>query len=126
MSGILAAFPTRDGLGSLSRFDEPDGSFGFRLTDLRANAFLLGEVGPGDTLEFTYRDFAQASTGFGETGIFAAIGDPFKLNAGGAHVDIVVGDATPADGVPESATLATLGLGLVVVGISARWRRRHR
>jgi hypothetical protein len=113
VSGVLFPFPTRNGAGSLSRFDEPDGSFGFLLSDFGATGFALGDIDPGDTLEFTYDYFAQASTGFGETGVFAAIGDPFNLNAGGARFDIRVGGPLPPSAVPEPAMLATFGLSLV-------------
>ena len=33
LSGVLFPFPTTDGAGSLSRFDDPDGAFGFRLSE---------------------------------------------------------------------------------------------
>ena len=76
LGGFIVALPTSgDGLG-LTRFDEPDGSFGFRLPDLEKD-LSFGNIGPGDTLEVAYDFFAEASTGFGETGVFAAIGDPF-------------------------------------------------
>ena len=79
--GVLLADPTDDALGNLSRFDEPDGSFGFRLLPVLKN-FSFGAVRPGESLEFGYDYFATASTGFGETAVFAAIGDPFDLTTG--------------------------------------------
>jgi hypothetical protein len=39
-------------------------------TDLR-----LPDIGPGDTMDVFYVYITQASTGFGETGVLAAIGD---------------------------------------------------
>ena len=88
--GVLLADPTDDALGALSRFDEPDGSFGFRLLPVTKD-FSFGSVGPGESLEFGYDYFATASTGFGETAVFAAIGDPFDLTAGGGHFEFQVG-----------------------------------
>jgi hypothetical protein len=37
---------------------------------------LFSSVGPGEGLEFGYDYFATASTGFGETAVFAAIAIP--------------------------------------------------
>jgi hypothetical protein len=75
-------------------------------------------LGPRETLEFAWHYTAKAQTGFGETGVFAAIGDPFDINAGGGLFDIQV-DSPAA--IPEPATLVTLGLGLAVL-LSARLR----
>ena len=59
--------------------------------------FSFGSVGPGESLEFGYDYFATASTGFGETAVFAAIGDPFDLTAGGGHFEFQLGGApTPS------------------------------
>jgi PEP-CTERM motif len=96
------------------------------LSELVGDNFFLGDVGPGETLEFTYDYFAEASTGFGETGVIAAIGDRFNLStAGGRFVlEGLPSGPGPGTGVPEPATLAMLGLGyLVLFGISARHRR---
>lgn len=101
----------------LVRFEEPDGSFGFRLSDLSIDDFALGDVGPGDALEISFDYFASASTGFGETGIFAAIGDPFDLSAGGGRFEVQIGAP-----VPEPSTYALLAAGLLVVGLRARAR----
>jgi hypothetical protein len=116
VSGVIFPFPTRDGAGSLSRFDDPDGSFGFKLSDLGAKHFSLGEIGPGDTLEFTYDYVAQASTGFGETGVFAAIGDPFNLSTGDGRFEIST--------IPEPGTFAIFVLGLFVLSIFAHERQK--
>jgi hypothetical protein len=107
----------------LPRGEGPDGSLIFLLPELNLQDFNLADLGPGDILEVTYVFTALASTGFGETGVFAAIGDPFNLSAGGGgSFDIQVGDAPSA--VPEPGTVATLGLGLIVLGIAARRGRR--
>ena len=84
----------------------------------------MAVFGPGESLEFGYDYFATASTGFGETAVFAAIGDPFDLTAGGGHFEFQVGGAPAPTPVPEPGTLALLGIGLMVMlGVSARYRR---
>lgn len=128
VSGILFPFPTSDGGGLVTRFEEPDGSFGFQLPDAARTRFSIGEVGPGDRMEFTYDYFAEASTGFGETGILAAIGDPFHISAGGGRIEIQAEEAPPPSTIPEPATLATFGLGVAGLWMLAgrrRARRRH-
>jgi hypothetical protein len=120
--GVLLADPTDDALGALSRFDEPDGSFGFRLLPV-VRGFSFSSVGPGESLEFGYDYFATASTGFGETAVFAAIGDPFHLDGGGGSFQFQVGDELPTDSVPEPGSLATFGIGLAVLCLFAD---RHR
>ena len=122
--GVLLADPTDDALGALSRFDEPDGSFGFRLLPV-VRTFSFSSVGPGESLEFGYDYFATASTGFGETAVFAAIGDPFDLAAGGSF-EVHVGDAPPADSVPEPGSLTTLAIGFAILGIFSDHCRRAR
>ena len=119
--GVLLADPTDDALGALSQFDEPDGSFGFRLLPV-IKSFSFSSVGPGESLEFGYDYSATASTGFGETAVFAAIGDPYDLTEGGGHFEFQLGGAPAA--IPEPGTLALLGIGLIVMlGIEARYRR---
>ena len=116
-SGVLEALATTDAGGSLvPRFEEFDGSFRFSLApvDLLDSSIV---VGPGETLEFGYDYFATASTGFGEIGVFAAIGDPFDLSAGGSF------SLRPfVPGIPEPGTLPCIALGLALVGV-ARLRR---
>ena len=119
--GVLLADPTDDALGALSRFDEPDGSFGFRLLPV-TRSFSFSSVRPGESLEFGYDYFATASTGFGETGVFAAIGDPFNLTGGGSGFAFQVGDAPSPNSVPEPGSLTTFGIGLTVLCIFAHRR----
>jgi len=116
--GVLLADPTDDALGNLSRFDEPDGSFGFRLLPVLRN-FSYGAVRPGESLEFGYDFFATASTGFGETGVFAAIGDPFDLTTGG-RFDFQVSAIIEPGTVPEPGTLILLALGVAMLGAIRR------
>jgi len=121
--GVLLADPTDDALGALSRFDEFDGSFGFRLLPV-VRGFSFASVGPGESLEFGYDYFATASTGFGETAVFAAIGDPFHIDVGGGSFEVQVGEAQPTDSsVPEPGSFATFGIGLAVL---CTFARRHR
>ena len=119
--GVLLADPTDDALGALSRFDEPDGSFGFRLLPVTWG-FSFSSIRPGESLEFGYDYFATASTGFGETGVFAAIGDPFNLTTGGGSLEFQVEDALP-NSVSEPGSLTTFGIGLTVLGLFAHRRR---
>jgi hypothetical protein len=84
--------------------------------------FSFSSVGPGESLEFGYDYFATASTGFGETAVFAAIGDPFSLEAGGGRFEFQVGDAPPPNAVPEPSSLTMLGIGLAVLCIFAHRR----
>ena len=119
-SGILFAIDA-DG-AFLPRFFEPDGSFGFQLPTFHEENLALGEIASGDVMQLTLDYFASASTGFGETGIFAAIGDPFHLNAGGGGLDIHVGAAAA---IPEPTTWTLLAAGLLAVGFAARARARR-
>jgi hypothetical protein len=102
----------------LTRFEEPDGSFGFQLPNLQLDNLEVGTFGPGDVLAFTFAYFASASTGFGETGIFAAIGDPFNLTDGGGRFELQVGAP-----VPEPATWALFAVGLLALSFGVRARR---
>ena len=129
VGGALFAIPTVDAEGEISAFDEPDGSFGFALAFRLVEGLKLSDIGPGDIFEFTYEFFAAASTGFGETGIFAAIGDPFNLSVGGGRFELQVGDPIgpgPGQGLPEPSTSAMLGLGLFLLSVSARRGRQPR
>jgi len=119
--GVLLADPTDDALGALSRFDEPDGSFGFRLLPV-TRGFSFSSIRPGESLEFGYDYFATASTGFGETGVFSAIGDPFDLTTGSGSFEFQVEDALP-NSVSEPGTLTMFGIGLTVLGLFAHRRR---
>jgi MYXO-CTERM domain-containing protein len=116
--GVLLVDPTDDALGALSRFDEPDGSFGFRLLPV-SKSFSFGTIGPGESMKFGYDYFASASTGFGETAVFAAIGDPFDLSTGGRfEVQFL-----PVSDVPEPHNLALTAVGLALLAMRRRRRR---
>jgi hypothetical protein len=115
LTSLFLALPTQDGAGLLNRFDEPDGSFGFQLAPLSLDDVALGLVGPGDVFEYGYEYFVTANTGFGETGVFAAIGDPFDLTLNGGGISLQL---TP---VPEPGTLTLVALGLALC--AARRRR---
>ncbi len=123
-TGVLDVIPSRDATG-LTRFEDI-GFFSFQLPDLERNDFDLGLIGPGDTLTFSYDYFAQASTGFGEIGIFAAIGDPFNLTTGGGRFNIQVGNSLPPSAVPEPTSMLLFGTGLTGVGAFLRKRRSKR
>jgi hypothetical protein len=114
-TGVFEALPISSDSVGLTRFDEPDGSFGFQLPELDLEGVTspdLAELGPGDVMEFSYDFFATASTGFGETGIFAAIGDPFNLSgAGSGRIDIkVAGDPGSVVPIPGAVWLLSSGL----------------
>jgi len=122
-TGVLSAKTTDGGL-RLTRGQEPDGSFVFRMPELKLVNIALPEVGPRETLEVTYIFTAAASTGFGETGVFAAIGDPFNLGTSGGNFALQPGASPSA--IPEPGTMATLCVGFMVLGVCARRRRsRH-
>jgi hypothetical protein len=113
-TGVFEALPLSPDSVGLTRFEEPDGSFGFELPELDLEGITspdLAELGPGDIMEFSYDYFATASTGFGETGIFAAIGDPFNLSAGGGRIDIKpAGDPGSVVPIPGAVWLLSSGL----------------
>ena len=117
-SGVFMVVPLSPQSVGITRFDAPDGSFGFRLPELSVGINL--ELGPGDIMEVSFDYFATASTGFGETGIFAAIGDPFNLSTGGGRFDLQVGDPGPGVPVPEPATWTLLASGLLALTFGTR------
>lgn len=123
-AGVLNVLPSRDAAG-LTRVEEL-GFFSFQLPDLQRSDFDLGLIGPGDTLTFSYDYFTQASTGFGEIGIFAAIGDPFNLSTSGGNFNIQVGDSLPPNPVPEPTTMLLLGTGLAGIGAIRKRRQNKR
>jgi hypothetical protein len=104
-----------------AEFDEPDGSFGFRMPALRLTHFLLANLAPGDVLDFRYDYFARASTGFGETAVFAASGDPFDLSANGGSFDLSFASISA---VAEPASALLVGVGAVALWPFTGRRRR--
>jgi hypothetical protein len=124
LTGVVVAFADQPG-DPVTRFDEPDGSFGFRLPDRVEKNFHIADIGPGDSLEFNYIFSTFASTGFGETSAFAAIGDPFDLSLTGGRFKFHLRDAT-GPVIPEPGTLVMMSFGCVLLaGISVlRLRRR--
>jgi len=84
---------------ALARFDEPDGSLVFRVLPVTKD-FSFSSIRPGESLEFGYDYFAIASTGFGESGVFAAIGDPFDLSASVDHFRVPGGRGSTAEPDP--------------------------
>jgi hypothetical protein len=74
--------------------------------------FSYGAVEPA-RFELGYDYFATASTGFGETAVFAAIGDPFDLTPAG-RFDF------QASAIPEPGTLVLMALGLATLGAVCR------
>ena len=99
-SGQLVEEPLRDGAGLLSRRVQPDGSVRFQLPELVETGFRLADLGPGDRLAWGYLYFANASTGLGDAGVFAAIGDPFNLSTGGGRIELQAADALPPSDCP--------------------------
>lgn len=116
LAGSLLVFPASPESVGLERFGSP-GNFGFRLPALDVRNFFIGEVGPGERREFFYTFQAVAGTSIGEQGVFAAIGDPFNLSAGGGRFDVQVTDVTipPPTAVPEPSMLATLLAGATIL-----------
>jgi len=121
VSGVLGAIDADGAL--LPRFEEPDGSFGFQLPNLHEGSLKLAEFAPGDVLELTLEYSASASTGFGETGVFAAIGDPFNLSAGGGGLDLLLVATTP---IPEPATWMLFATGLLALRLATRASAQRR
>ena len=124
-SGKLGAVLARDASPSqlTQNIDEPNGSFEFELNALHLEHFFVGDLAPGDVLEFAYGFTAQGDTGFGETGVFAAIGDPFDLSSGGGRLAIAF-DAPPA--VPEPGTWMLLAIGSLALRLGARAAAQRR
>jgi hypothetical protein len=105
-TGTIVATALNDALPERpTEFDASDGSFGFRMPALRLTHFLLANLAPGDVLEFRYDYLARARTGFGETGVFAASGDPFDLSANAGAFDFSFESGTTSVAEPASAML---------------------
>lgn len=115
--GAQAPFPRTD-FGFLD--------FGFQIPELSVDDFALGTVADGDTFSVTLAYTALGSTGFAETALFAAIGDPFNLDAGGGRFelgDVGVGPPPPAPSpVPLPAGPPLLAAGLAALGCARLFR----
>ena len=121
IGGAFLANPDGDAPAP-TRFDEFDGSFGFVLPAL-LQEFSFGTVAPGESMVFGFDYLATASTGFGETAVFAAIGDPFDLSTSGSFSVQVDGSQPgpgPVPGIPAPGTLVLVALGLISLGILRR------
>ena len=96
--------------------------FGFQIPELSLDDFALGTVADGDTFSVTLAYTALGSTGFAETALFAAIGDPFDLDAGGGRFALELGDVgvgpPPPPPVPSPVPLPA-GLPLLAAGLAA-------
>jgi len=81
----------------------------------------FGTLQPGDTLDVVYQLTAVGTTGGGEEGFVAFLGDPFDVS--GTSDAFVVTTGPPAATVPEPATwvLMILGFG-AVAGLATRRR----
>lgn len=115
-SSFAPASVTRDGL--TLAFALPEQRFGFETRT----------VFPGETLTLDLQYLATGGTGFGENGVFAAIGDPFDIQGGGGRFEVTLADdgVEPPDlpsPVPLPATLPLLAAGFAALAGLRRWRR---
>lgn len=85
-----------------------------------SGARFLGTIEPGDTVKITYIATADITTISPELAAQAFVGDPFDFSGIGGSLQIVEGDVVPpppAPGgdIPEPGSIATLGLGLILL-----------
>jgi hypothetical protein len=105
---------------------EDIGFFSFVLPEQSLDADTIAVVGPGDSITLDFQYFALGGTGFGETAVFAAIGDPFDLSSGGGRIEFVqdgggVAPPPPAP-IPLPTTLPLLATGLAALAFARRRR----
>lgn len=117
ITGVQNALGFRDAAGKVERFDVSLQHRDFQLPGLTLADVTLADYQPGESFEFGYSFIASGSTGFGETGIFAAIGDPFSLSTGGLTALAVT------TAVPEPSALALTTTGLLLMGVVLLRRR---
>jgi hypothetical protein len=96
-------------------FSLPD--HGFTLASFVAAA-------PGEILTVDFQYFATGSTGVPETGIFAAMGDPFDLTSAGGRIDLTQAGVVepPLAPVPLPGAFASLAVGLGALSFARRRR----
>jgi hypothetical protein len=82
----------------------------------------FGTLQPGDTLDVVYQLTAVGTTGGGEEGFVAFLGDPFEVS--GTSDAFVVTAGPVAAAVPEPATWALMILGFGLLGSGLAGRRR--
>jgi len=81
----------------------------------------FGALQPGDTLDVVYQLTAVGTTGGGEEGFVAFLGDPFEVS-GGADAFVVTAEPTAA-AVPEPATWVLMSVAFgAVAGLAGRRR----
>ena len=96
---------------------EEFGLFSFTLPEKRLDFEDIAAVGPGDTIILDFQYFATGGTGFGETAVFAAIGDPFDLTSSGRFAFTQRGSIAPQPApVPLPGALPLLVAGLLAMG----------
>ncbi len=118
---------SRDAQGLVA--NEGAGFFFYELAAFDGNFGTIAVLAPGESLKLDFQYFARVTNGTGESGVFAAIGDPFDINASGGRFGFAVledgGLEPPPAPVPLPAGLPLLAAGLAALA-GARVLRGHR